>query len=575
MTRKIAKHLPTLAVAVALVAALPVTAAGPRSAQGPQAGTEAETETEALRADLLAYVENLHQLPVSLLESVYGERLSLAEARRQILEMTPDELRRMEAALDQVPYWRELPSLLAASLPSEEHFGPLELASALSSRMPAAGAVGLRTEMLGMVESLESVPAGAVGSEYHARVDRLRERLEGLTPEESLVLRQAMSQRMPAWRSAVEARLAGEAPPAGLALRTRANCRDASFPDDILCEIDHIIDAIAEIPGEVEAFAEDAFATVTTFLTDLLAFFDESLIPTEAEILDGIEGALGVDLQDPQWMVDFFGSFPKLQPPCPPDGFDLPGIGEMGTVEADLTCKRSIKWVAEAIYDNAPDDIWGTPFKLPMAAVFYPIDYLCLCYEAASEIRYDDLQAAHRDLVTGNLDVTVSSRATQTSVDAAQATTLALGEDLAGVQGQVDSLNAGILDLDRDVAQVEAKLDVLDMKVDDVQDQEDEQSLFLLDFQELALRLRIEADLVRTGNDRVSSFQLPEAVGGFLEVVQQIVFDTIEQRAEAGRTVDHARSDFARGNEAYAALDFKRAYDLYRKAYREAVRGNG
>lgn len=565
MKHRIAKTLPTLVVVLALVTALPVAAAGT---------APAAPDAETLRADLLAYVENLHRLPVSLLESVYGGRLSLAEARQQILDMSPDELRRIEATLGQVPYWRELPSLLAVSLPSEEHFGPLELASTLSSRLPAAGGAGMRVEMLRMVDSLETLPPGAVGGDYHARLDRLRSRLETLSAEEAVALRQAMSARMPEWRSAIEARLAGEAPPAGLALKTRANCRDASFPNDILCEIDHIVADIAAIPDEVVAFAEDAFASISGFLTGLLDFFSDDLIPTEAEILSGIEGALGVDLQDPQWMVDFFGSFPKLQPPCPPNGFDVPGIGEMGTLEANLTCKRSIKWVAQAIYDNAPDDIWGVPFKMAMAAVFYPVDYLCLCYEAAAEVRYDDLQAAHRDLVSTNLDVTVSSRATQTSVDTAQATTTALGSDLGGVQGQVDALNTGILDLDRDVAQVEAKLDVLDMKIDDVQDQEDAQSLFLLDFQELALRLRIEADLVRSGNDRVSSFQLPEAVGGFLEVVQQIVFDTIEQRSAAGRNVDLARSSFARGNEAYAALDFKRAYDLYRKAYSEAVQGS-
>jgi hypothetical protein len=562
MPNKMTKTLPILAVMVALSAALPAAAAGPAN------------DAEALRADLLAYVENLHQLPVSLLESVYGGRLSLAEARQGILEMSPEELRGMEPTLEQVPYWRELPSLLAVSLPSEEHFGPLELAATLSAQMPAAGGIGLRAEMLRMVDSLDTVPSGAVGNDYHARTARLRSRLESLSPEEAIALRQAMNTRMPVWRSAIEARLAGEEPPAGLALRTQANCQDAAFPNDILCEIDHIIAEIAAIPDEVVAFAEDAFATVTGFLTDLLAFFDEDLIPTEAEILGGIEAALGVDLQDPQWMVDFFGSFPKLQPPCPPNGFSIPGLGEMGTTEANLTCKRSIKWVAQAIYDNAPDDIWGVPFKLIMAAVFYPIDYLCLCYEAAAEIRYDDLQAAHRDLVSENLDVTVSSRATQVSVDTAQATTTDLHGDLGGVQGQVNTLNASLLDLDQDVAQVEAKLDILGPKVDNVQDQEDEQSLFLLDFQELALRLRIEADLVRSGSDRVSSFQLPEAVGGFLEVVQQIVFDTIEQRFEGGRNVDLARSSFARGNEAYAALDFKRAYDLYRKAYSEAVQGN-
>jgi len=165
-----------------------------------------------------------------------------------------------------------------------------------------------------------------------------------------------------------------------------------------------------------------------------------------------------------------------------------------------------------------------------------------------------------------------SSRATQTSVTTAIATSVAVAAAVDDTQFRVGKLDASVADLDRDVAQVEAKLDVLDVKVNHVQENEDDQSMCLLDFQELALRLRIEADLVRSGNDRISSFQLPEAVGGFLEVVQGIVFDTLENRAAAGRNVDQARSDFARANQAYSELDFRRAYDYYRKAYQGAVR---
>jgi hypothetical protein len=571
MTRKIFPMLPILAAALVLGAALPALAAD--GASGP----------EALRADLLAYIENLHQLPVGMLDQVYGENLSLAEARQRVLDMSPEELARVEASLAQVPYWRELPALLAASLPAgggSPHgslgprgpLGPLDLAAAVDARAAAAGG-DPRARMMAMVDALERLPDGAAGDGFASRVARLRTRLESLSPARTAELQRAMSARMPGWRATVEARMAGELPPASIARRTTENCNSLDFPNDILCEIDHVIDAIAEIPGEVTAFAETAFNDIVGFLEGLLATLDEDLLPDEQDIIDGIEAVTGLDLSDGQWMVDFFGSWPVLEPPCPSNGFTIPGLGEMGTMEANLTCKRSIRWVAEAIYDNAPDDIWGVPFKLVMAAIFYPVDYLCLCYEAAAEIEYDDLQAAHRDLVDDNLDVTVSSRASQTSVDTAQASTEAIGDAVDGVQGQVDALGSSIADLDGDVARVEGKIDVLGGELANIQDQEDEQSLFLLDFQELALRLRIEADLVRAGDDRVVSFQLPEVVGGFLEVVQQIVFETLEDREAAGRDMSHARSDFARGNDAYAALDFHDAYTYYRRAYQTATRG--
>ncbi len=52
----------------------------------------------------------------------------------------------------------------------------------------------------------------------------------------------------------------------------------------------------------------------------------------------------------------------------------------------------AFNWPAMAIYDNIPDDIWGVALKLPAAILVYPIKYICLCFEAAWKVEFDDLQ---------------------------------------------------------------------------------------------------------------------------------------------------------------------------------------
>jgi len=145
----------------------------------------------------------------------------------------------------------------------------------------------------------------------------------------------------------------------------------------------------------------------------------------------------------------------------------------------------------------------------------------------------------------------VSSRSTQTSVDDAQAATW---------------------DIDGDVAVIEAKLDVIEGKTDLLLDGSGAQTDFLDEFEGLTVRMRIEADLTREGNHRVSLFQLPEAAGGYLEVVRAVVEDTIATAAATGIDTYQAEREFENGDFAFADGFFKDAYSDYRDAYQITVR---
>jgi hypothetical protein len=511
----------TLFVVLAVVAvAVPVAAA-------------ADAELDVFRAELTEYVVALEGLPQALLSEVFDGQPPFPELKQQIATMPEGELRKMHDGLSKLPYWRQLPSMLARSAPPAGTPSPTELESLLDQRVGSVDS--LREETLRLVDGLRSLAEGTPDSAgYMKRIDAIEAQIVDLSFDELIVLQRGMVEMAPRWRQTLEQAASGATMP----VHAKASCGQ-SFPAGVLCEIQNIINEIAAIPGHIVAFAESAFNSILAVFNTVVDAF-----PSDP---NDILQAMGLD--DPNWFNTILGSIPVLSPPCPSG--DLPFLGTVGTIEAEYRCKRDLEWISEAIYENAPDDIWGVPLKIPATVVHYPINYLCLCMEAEARITFDDDQLAHRELVSQMLDVTVSSRSTQTSVDTAQAATW---------------------DIDGDVAVIEAKLDVIESKTDTLIDGSGAQTSFLDEFEGLTLRMRIEADLTRKGNDRVSLFQLPVDFGGYLEVARAVVADTIATAAAAGADTRQAERDLEDGDFAYGDGFFKDAYRDYRDAYRHAMR---
>ena len=61
-------------------------------------------------------------------------------------------------------------------------------------------------------------------------------------------------------------------------------------------------------------------------------------------------------------------------------------------------------------------------------------------------------------------------------------------------------------------------------------------------------------------------FYLPDAFGGLLDLVRDIVADSITQNLAAGREVKNATLFLERGDAAKAESHFREAYDLYQTA---------
>ena len=77
---------------------------------------------------------------------------------------------------------------------------------------------------------------------------------------------------------------------------------------------------------------------------------------------------------------------------------------------------------------------------------------------------------------------------------------------------------------------------------------------------------------VADGAAVVALFELPNAHGGYLDLVMAIVTETIADVLNAGGNVSNAQSALHEANAAKAAGNFKAAYSLYRKAYKAAGR---
>jgi hypothetical protein len=91
------------------------------------------------------------------------------------------------------------------------------------------------------------------------------------------------------------------------------------------------------------------------------------------------------------------------------------------------------------------------------------------------------------------------------------------------------------------------------------------------ELRDLILRTQIEADMAMTDSAAVVAlYEIPTARGGYLDLVQFIVTDTIAKVLAAGGTVGNAQQMLNDANAAKAAGHFKLAYATYRKAYKAA-----
>ena len=235
--------------------------------------------------------------------------------------------------------------------------------------------------------------------------------------------------------------------------------------------------------------------------------------------------------------------------------------GEPRVSNTDISIAEAAVIAAHAVMEALPTDALTFEAHATAAGVVAGVEGAALTLVTLKAISDDCSGQAFEDYVTSNLDTTVSSRATQTSVDNVQN----LLNDRLDVKVSTRATQTSVDKLQGDVDTANANINLANMKLDTL-------LANLAAFQAQHLRLQIEENLAAGTNDAaIGQFELPASKGGQLELVRSIVLDTIDKLQAAGQNIRTARALLAKGDQYKAAGKYKDAYDQYRQAYRAAT----
>jgi hypothetical protein len=279
----------------------------------------------------------------------------------------------------------------------------------------------------------------------------------------------------------------------------------------------------------------------------------------------------------------------RMQPKSPyslkitPD--DCPTARAAGFTQTDVEAAADASLIADGILEIVPTDLISVPVRIVAVLIWAGVQATQRAFEHLYNIASACDDADHQALVTQNLDVKVSTRATQVSVDALITNLTALSTlvnsrldvtvSSRASQTSVDTLLTNVNTLQNSVTvfhnEFTANSIVVNNKLDSANTKLDNLAITVSDQGALNLRIHIEDDLADPGNHPLALFEVPEANGGHLNLVRSIVADTIAKMQATGQGVGNAPAFLAAGDAAKAAGAYKSAYANYGKAYRAAA----
>ena len=193
---------------------------------------------------------------------------------------------------------------------------------------------------------------------------------------------------------------------------------------------------------------------------------------------------------------------------------------------------------------------------------------------------HDQNEANHLNLIDQHLtliDTAISNQNTSIDTDI-DSRVVAVDVDLASRLTNTDAdLNNHITGIDTDIdTNVSGLSNQLTTRASQIDTEVGMQSSdFTLSqprpvgLRELDLRLKIEQSLAAGQN--IGLFELPQAKGGYLELVRSIVVDTINKMLAAGLSVGTASKSLTTGDGFVATGQYKSAYGYYASAYQAAT----
>lgn len=263
-----------------------------------------------------------------------------------------------------------------------------------------------------------------------------------------------------------------------------------------------------------------------------------------------------------------------------------------GITQTDVEIAADVALAADAVLEAVPNDLLSEIVRAIAVGVWAIPQGVLRGFEHQYNIASACDDADHQALVQQNLDVAVSTRATQSSVNTltnnfnsfnttfnalntlinnrldVAVSTRASQTSLTAFNNEFTTFHT---EFTTNAATVNTKLDTINSSVNTANTKLDALTITVGDQGKLDLRLKIEEDLSDPGNHPIALFEVPASGGGYLNLARDIVADTIAKMQAAGQGVGNAQAFLAAGDAALAAHDYKTAYAEYGKAYRAAA----
>ncbi len=258
-------------------------------------------------------------------------------------------------------------------------------------------------------------------------------------------------------------------------------------------------------------------------------------------------------------------------------GLRIPLIGDVGTERSVSACKV-ITMEVEFFRNLMPEEGWdGLKLSdIALNSFVHRLNELCAINDYVADgrrrLEEEEAQAAtnlfRSNVLQGHEDIK----------NLVGASAVGLGTQIANAQGAITQrvdlaesrLNSSLLDVKMMLESLgqasEARiLEAIDGAQTTLSDA-------IAESRDKELRLKIEQALIHDGKAQVASFQLPESVGGHLEIVREVLVRVLDMKMSVGVNVDRALRELDLGDAARLALDFAKAYEHYRKAYQALVK---
>jgi len=287
-----------------------------------------------------------------------------------------------------------------------------------------------------------------------------------------------------------------------------------------------------------------------------------------------------------------------------------------GYTQTDVEIAADVALAADVILEAIPSDTLAEPVRIVAVIVWAIPQGVLRGFEHLYNIASACDDADHQALVSQNLDVKVSTRATQTSLDSLTNnfntfntnfntlntlvnSRLDVAVSTRATQTSLDSLTNNFntfnttfntlntlvnsrLDVAVSTRATQASLDtfhneftsnatIVNTKLDSANTKLDNLAIQVGNNGALDLRLKIEEDLSQPGAHPIALFEIPASGGGYLDLTRSIVADTIAKMQATGQGIGQAQAFLAAGNAAVSAHDYKTAYADFGKAYRAAA----